>query len=545
MNNKSRIEPTLVVSTDKSGRKYAYEILGHTWDKEKKRCVTTKRYYGTVDTDGRVTPKKTKRVSVCVSEDDEPQRIIRQSRIGMTRMLGKLAADIGLQQVLSTCFPKTWKALLALAVYHCATGSNIAYLFDAWAENHENPLGEESLSSQHISELYKNLDESKRQLFLKAWREASSNGGATFHDITSISSYSMRNEAVEYGYNRDKEDLPQINLAMIVDAQNRLPLYYQIHDGSVTDVTTLRNLLRRCSLMDMKKLTVVMDKGFYSAANISALYTYGYHFIVSMTMENAIAHQAVDAVRQQVRSPRTLIRTANGEHLYAMSVDAQWDAKATSHPCRIHVYTKNLDDNSARNFNFDLTLQECLAELNAGEPNPAHAALYAKYFVETNRADGSKAYDYNNATILKTDNRYSGYLCIITDDVQKDATEVLDIYRDKDGVEKVFDDAKNANDCKRLNIQSRPAMEGKLFVLFLSSILTSAMRFRLRSYNGKDWTLEAVRRNLDKICRDTISSTSSPPFQEVTSIITKTQRMYLSALLQVPESNVEAALLHS
>ena len=68
--------------------------------------------------------------------------------------------------------------------------------------------------------------------------------------------------------------------------------------------------------------------------------------------------------------------------------------------------------------------------------------MYAKYFTLMNHADGSKAYDDNNATILKTDNRYSGYLCIITDDLQKDATEVLDIYRDKDDIEKVFDDAK-------------------------------------------------------------------------------------------------------
>ena len=171
--------------------------------------------------------------------------------------------------------------------------------------------------------------------------------------------------------------------------------------------------------------------------------------------------------------------------------------------------------------------------------------MYAKYFTPVNHVDGSKAYDDNNATILKTDKRYSGYLCIITDDLQKNATEVLDIYRDKDDTEKVFDDAKNANDCKRLNIQSRSAMEGKLFVLFLSLILTSTMCFRLRLYTGKDWTLEAVRRNLDKICQDTISSTSSPPFQEVTSITTRTQRMYLSALLQVPESNAETALLQS
>ena len=34
---------------------------------------------------------------------------------------------------------------------------------------------------------------------------------------TSISSYSKENEMVEFGYNRDYEDLPQINLGLVVD----------------------------------------------------------------------------------------------------------------------------------------------------------------------------------------------------------------------------------------------------------------------------------------------------------------------------------------
>ena len=36
-----------------------------------------------------------------------------------------------------------------------------------------------------------------------------------FYDISSISSYSKKIEGVEWGYNRDKERLAQINIGML------------------------------------------------------------------------------------------------------------------------------------------------------------------------------------------------------------------------------------------------------------------------------------------------------------------------------------------
>ena len=65
-----------------------------------------------------------------------------------------------------------------------------------------------------------------------------------FNDITSISSYSRENELVEYGYSRDHEDLPQINLGLIVDSGSHLPLHYHVHDGDIHDVTTLKQVLK-------------------------------------------------------------------------------------------------------------------------------------------------------------------------------------------------------------------------------------------------------------------------------------------------------------
>lgn len=49
-------------------------------------------------------------------------------------------------------------------------------------------------------------------------------------------------------------------------------------------------------------------------------------------------------------------------------------------------------------------------------------------------------------------------------------------YRQKDAVEKGFDDLKNDLDMKRLRIHSNAAMEGRIFIQFVSLILTTYLR---------------------------------------------------------------------
>ena len=53
--------------------------------------------------------------------------------------------------------------------------------------------------------------------------------------------------------------------------------------------------------------------------------------------------------------------------------------------------------------------------------------------------------------------------------------EALRLYREKDGVEKCFDSLKNNHSLKRLRVHSQEALEGLLFIEFLSLILYSAI----------------------------------------------------------------------
>lgn len=542
-------EPRYTIVTAKNGRRYAYIADQHVWDKDKQQCRTKLTYFGTVDADGTVHPKKQKLVRADVREDtsnDQNLSLVSEKNIGMTRVLSRISEEIKLTGTLKESFPKTWRSILSLAMYHASTGSNAAYLFEEWAEETETPIGNSVLTSQMISELYKGMDSARRLDFLLDWRKKACTGKACFHDITSISSYSLRSDIVEYGYNRDKEDLPQINIGLVSDSGNGLPIYYKIHDGSITDVSTLKDVLREGYAFNMKNLTFVMDKGFYSKGNIEAMYDFHYHFIVSMTFTTNAAKEAVDKARDTIRHPKNVVCTSNKEYLYASSYETCWGAEELKRKCKIHVYTKLLNDIAIRSSNLDLKLIDCLHELNSNELNKAHSHLYAKYFKESIDPDGSKTYDYNDEAIQNSENNYSGYLCIVTDNLELTSEQVIDIYRDKDGIEKIFDDIKNVQDCKRLNVQSRPVMEGKMFIVFIASILIAEIRQRMKhNYKEKDsWTVDLIRKKLNRIQCSKVKI-GTHPAKNLFSLLSSSQKLFLSALLNVPKKDIVQTLKDS
>ena len=83
-------------------------------------------------------------------------------------------------------------------------------------------------------------------------------------DTTSISSYSEVLSQVKKGRNKEHDRLPQINLALLFGAQSGLPFYYRKLSGNITDVKTVRQLMKEFDVMGYKKVNVIFDRGFYS-----------------------------------------------------------------------------------------------------------------------------------------------------------------------------------------------------------------------------------------------------------------------------------------
>ena len=89
---------------------------------------------------------------------------------------------------------------------------------------------------------------------------------------------------------------------------------------------------------------------------------------------------------------------------------------------------------------------------------------------------------------------------IVETNFEASSLEVLMTYRQRDVVEKSFDDLKNELDMKRLHCHSDETIEEKMFIVFFALILCSCMQNKLRVYlDETSLTFSSVLKELRKI----------------------------------------------
>ncbi len=107
---------------------------------------------------------------------------------------------------------------------------------------------------------------------------------------------------MRYGRNKDHEPLAQINLALLFGQSSRLPVYYRKLAGNINDVATVKRLLDDLSFLEIGKVKLVMDRGFYSEDNINALFEKHYKFLIGTKKSLQFVQVHLDEVRDSMKT---------------------------------------------------------------------------------------------------------------------------------------------------------------------------------------------------------------------------------------------------
>lgn len=457
-----------------NGTTYVYENTTY-WDKESKTCKHKRVSIGHLDPESNeVVPNRKKGDAARRRAAQTPSTQVggcTVSGIGLSLLLDKAAEDTGLMPVLKKVFHDDWRLMLTCAYYLVSDGGALCHV-DSWLSLYRAPC-DGPLTSQRVSELLIRITPSLQQDFFKSWISKNKQEEYYAMDITSISSYSELIQFVSWGYNRDGEDLPQVNMLMITGEKSRLPLYYRIIPGSIKDVRTLKGSLETLALFESGKMHLVMDKGFYSETNIDAMYAKHMKFMIGMPFTTAVAKKAVEDARQDILSHHNYCMVMDDE-LYAVSRLTRWKG----HRCYQHVYFDSLKA-ELESRRLDHILLCCYDELVSDSREAAHERYYKEFFtIRETPVRGIKV-SYNEEAIAEYKRNFTGWFVLMSNDV-KDKVKALEVYRQKDAVEKNFDDLKNDLDMKRLRIHSNAAMDGRIFLQFLALILTTRLNQVMR-----------------------------------------------------------------
>jgi uncharacterized protein YceK len=95
--------------------------------------------------------------------------------------------------------------------------------------------------------------------------------------------------------------------------------------------------------------------------------------------------------------------------------------------------------------------------------------------------------------------RNYGFFALLSNEI-KDPVEALEIYRNKDLVEKAFDNLKERLNLRRVAVSSEQSLDGKLFVQFIALIFLSYITKKMQENKlFKDYTLQEILDELDVI----------------------------------------------
>lgn len=204
---------SLVRVKSKSGRIYVYEVESF-WNKEKKKPDSHRKCIGHIDeVSGDLVPNRPIAKSGQSLNSAKPSAEFKAEGIGNFALIDKIAQSSGLLECLQDVFPVEWPYIMTCCQYLCGS-ENPLYRCERWSFHNATYL-DGQLASQRISELLTVLTPDRQREFFRAWSAHNSANEYFALDITSVSSYSEMIKLVKYGYNRDHEDLPQINLLMI------------------------------------------------------------------------------------------------------------------------------------------------------------------------------------------------------------------------------------------------------------------------------------------------------------------------------------------
>ena len=458
---------------------------------------------------------------------------------------------------------ETMKDILSMAWYIASEGYALSNS-DSWLDYFENPRGS-SMSSQDVSRLLDTIDYDGIMTFYKLWHKEAVKGAVqkdkVLYDLTSISYYGSGINAAEYGYNRDMENLPQVNYALLCLRSTAMPLFAWPMNGSISDMGTLETMMQFLKKLQFMPDCLMMDRGFSSVNNISGMFKNGHTFLQAIKVNAKWIYEVIDASESMRFNPNSKI-DVGGRTYYASTSVCQWvrTKKASGknpdkedalvyicsgsagdkyvntkesieviaqYFCRVHVlFCQDLVGSQHDRFMDKLKAEH---DRLVADDEATVQKEFEKY-IKVYRAKYARrrSVEYITDNIIQHKNKYAGHICFLTNDrTINTALDALSEYSTRDYIEKDFDEMKNDLDMKRLRVQTDARMTARLFIQFLAEIYMREIRVRIRnSETCKKLTRKQVFSHIKTIYKVKFKG----KYRDVYPELSKHQRDILEAL---------------
>jgi transposase len=306
-------------------------------------------------------------------------------------------------------------------------------------------------------------------------------------DSTSRSAYGGGLADIHWGKNKDKLPLEQTTEVVVYTLSGHMPVYYRTFPGNMPDVRSFDVILTDLEHAGFKELVMVTDRGYESLRNLEKYILRGQSMVMSVKSGQSDALKAIRELGEVGTRPEGMTVDPDAK-IYYKQYEIEYEVKSIGQSVRKADRLKlNLFFDPVRRslelMELDIKLyfqQTSLEELLQNNGAFADAAAikrdYCYYKVEYDPATMViKSFEQNEKKVEKP-RRLSGFFAIMTHGVDFNAMEAYRTYGLRDEQEKYFQQMKDQMVADRQRNWSEEGKTGRLFILFVSLVLSSWVR---------------------------------------------------------------------
>lgn len=428
--------------------------------------------------------------------------------IGAYIVLRKIISDYKLDRILARILGGDAGLFLDLAVYSIITEDNAGQYYPDYAFNH--PLMTEDMriySDSKVSDLLAKTTVDQRIQFLNEWNEKRDHREKIYisYDSTNKNCQAGEIDMVEFGHAKDDQSKEIFNYSIAYDRNNREPLYYEAYPGSIVDISQLRYTLEKAKGYGYKHVGFILDRGYFDKENIRFMDENGYDFVIMVKGMKKLVREVVlqtkgtfeEDRRNSIRTYKVSGTTVK-RRLYADDDRERY----------IHIFYDDSKKKAEREKFEDKIdrmgkkLQECMGE--PIRPGGEYQRYFDLVYWHEGLEDEKFMSGIERTAVINEEIRLCGYFVIVTS-VEMSAEDALNLYKSRDGSEKVFRGLKSYLGAKSERVYSSESVDTKLFIEFVATIIRCKMYALLKDEmcrldrKPNYMTVPAAIRELEKI----------------------------------------------
>jgi transposase len=403
-------------------------------------------------------------------------------------LLEQVARKTGIRQDLEVVFngnSEIVNDILTLAMFPYLT--KFTYNRVARWQRIANAPSPRELTPTEITRLTQSITEQHRMELLKLRAARLGKDELCAVDSTSRTAYGDSLADIRWGRNKERLPLEQTTEVVVYTLSNHMPVYYRTFPGNMPDSRSLEVIITDLDHAGFKDLILITDRGYETLRNLEKYILRGQSMVMCTKTGQKEVAKAIGELGDFGARPEEM-KVDPDARIYYRQYDIDYEVASTG-------ASSKKSDRLKLNLYFDpirrgLELMELDIALSIQKA--ALDELLKNKSVLNGEAEIKRDYPYynviydlatmviqsfeiNEKNVAKA-RKFSGFFSIMTHKLDFDAMKAYRTYRLRDEQEKYFQQMKSQMVSDRQRNWSEEGKTGRLFILFISLVLSSYVR---------------------------------------------------------------------